>query len=70
MNTIIERFNKIKFNINEKIKTDSINIIAVSKTFNLEQIMPLIEYGHIHFGENKVQEADVKWREIKKKGKI
>lgn len=69
MNTIIERFNKIKFNINEKIKTDSINIIAVSKTFNLEQIMPLVEYGHIHFGENKVQEADVKWREIKKKRK-
>ena len=42
-------------------------IIAVSKTFNMEEILPLIEHGHIDFGENKVQEAINKWTEIKKK---
>ena len=41
------------------------NIIAVSKTFHLNQILPLIEYGHTNFGENKVQEAIEKWTEIK-----
>ena len=42
-------------------------IIAVSKTFTMDNILPLIEYGHQHFGENKVQEAYAKWGEIKKK---
>jgi pyridoxal phosphate enzyme (YggS family) len=42
-------------------------IIAVSKTFQLERIIPLIEYGHLDYGENKVQEALDKWSEIKKK---
>ena len=42
-------------------------IIAVSKTFNLDKILPLIEYGHLNFGENKVQEALNKWSEIKDK---
>ena len=42
-------------------------IIAVSKTFQLEQIIPLIEYGHLDYGENKVQEALDKWSDIKKK---
>ena len=42
-------------------------IIAVSKTFQLEQIIPLIEHGHLDYGENKVQEALDKWSEIKKK---
>jgi len=41
------------------------NIIAVSKTFALDNILPLIEYGHKHFGENKVQEAINKWSNIK-----
>ncbi len=41
-------------------------IIAVSKTFKLEQINPLIEYGHLDFGENKVQEAIEKWSDVKK----
>lgn len=40
-------------------------IIAVSKTFSLESISPLIDYGHIHFGENKVQEATQKWLNLK-----
>ena len=42
------------------------NIIAVSKTFSIEHILPIIEYGHVHFGENKVQEALEKWSETKK----
>ena len=40
-------------------------IIAVSKTFKIEKILPLIEYGHINFGENKVQEAIDKWTDVK-----
>ena len=40
-------------------------IIAVSKTFGMSEILPLIENGHIHFGENKVQEAIDKWSDIK-----
>ena len=67
MDIIVERFNKIKSNIAKKNKTDSVKIVAVSKTFSLDHIMPLIEYGHVHYGENKVQEADFKWSQIKKK---
>jgi pyridoxal phosphate enzyme (YggS family) len=51
----------------EEINLDNYpNIIAVSKTFNIDKILPLIEHGHINFGENKVQEAVEKWTEIKK----
>ena len=50
-----------QLNINSKPK-----IIAVSKTFKIDKISPLIEYGHADFGENKVQEAIEKWTEIKK----
>ncbi len=42
-------------------------IIAVSKTFGIDKILPLIEHGHLDFGENKVQEAVDKWTEIKEK---
>ena len=49
-----------KFNIKNNPK-----IIAVSKTFKIEEILPLIEHGHLDF-ENKVQEAVEKWTEIKK----
>jgi len=62
MNIIIERLNKIKSNIQNK----KAEVVAVSKTFPIENIKPLIEIGHIHFGENKVQEADSKWSNIKK----
>ncbi|MDC6483134.1 YggS family pyridoxal phosphate-dependent enzyme [Candidatus Pelagibacter sp.] len=55
---------KSKFGI-----TNNLNIIAVSKTFPISQINPLIENGHIHFGENKVQEAIDKWSVIKKSNK-
>ena len=60
--------------INKKIKntkeknlnlTKKPTLIAVSKTFNIEDINPLVEFGHIHFGENRVQEALDKWTNIK-----
>ena len=66
MSIIIERLNKIKSNISKVKDLKQINIIAVSKTFSLDHIMPLIKNGHIHYGENKVQEADAKWSLIKK----
>jgi len=62
MSTIIDRFNKIKSNINEENSNKRINVIAVSKTFTLEYIRPLIDIGHVHFGENKVQETEGKWK--------
>jgi len=49
-------------NFDQKSKT---KIIAVSKTFSLDKIMPLIDYGHLDYGENKVQEAVIKWSQIK-----
>ena len=66
MSKIIESLNKIKSDISEFNKKKLIEIVAVSKTFPISHIKPLIEHGHIHFGENKVQEADVKWKEIRK----
>ena len=62
---IIESFNKIKSNINKLKPTKPVNIVAISKTFPLEYIKPLIDYGHKHFGENKVQEAQLKWKSFK-----
>ena len=69
MSTLIERFNKIKSNIDLANTPQKVNIIAVSKTFPLEHINPLLEHGHQHFGENKVQEAIVKWSKIKEENK-
>ena len=66
MNNTIERFEKIKSNIKSLNYSHKLNIVAVSKTFNLEHIMPLVNYGHLHFGENKVQEASAKWTVLKK----
>ena len=66
MNIIIERFKKIQLNISKVDNSNSPKIVAVSKTFSLDHIMPLIEHGHHHFGENKVQEAEAKWNSIKK----
>ena len=63
-NEIEEKINELNFsNYNPEI-------IAVSKTFNIEQIQPLLQYGHSHYGENKVQEATEKWTEVKKKNKL
>ena len=70
MSNIVESFNKIKSNIENLKPTKQVNIVAVSKTFSLEHIKPLIDYGHNHFGENKVQEAKSKWQELKRKTKI
>ena len=66
MNTIVDRFEKIKSKINSLKPNKQVNIIAVSKTFTYNYIKPLIDHGHLHFGENKVQEASVKWSEHKK----
>ena len=66
MSIIVDRFKKIKSNINSLDNSKTINIVAISKTFSIEHIKPLLNIGHDHFGENKVQEAISKWREIKK----
>jgi pyridoxal phosphate enzyme (YggS family) len=66
MNTIVDRFEKIKSKITSLKPIKPVNIIAVSKTFDLNYIMPLINHGHLHFGENKVQEATSKWTGLKK----
>ena len=58
----------IKEEINLK-NQNKVKIIAVSKTFNEEKILPLIKYGHKDFGENKVQEAIVKWTSLKEKNR-
>ena len=66
MITIVDRFEKIKSKIISLKPDKSVKIIAVSKTFTLEHIKPLIDHGHEHFGENKVQEAVAKWSDQKK----
>lgn len=66
MNTIVDRFEKIKLKILSLKADKPVKIIAVSKTFNLDYIKPLIDHGHLHFGENKVQEALTKWSDQKK----
>ena len=66
MSIIVDRFKKIKSNINSLDNSKTINIVAISKTFSIEHIKPLLNIGHDHFGENKVQEAISKWKEIKK----
>ena len=71
MHNCVTNLINIKNNIEVNLKNLNINnktkIIAVSKTFKIDKILPLIDYGHIDFGENKVQEAVEKWTEIKEK---
>ncbi len=67
MHYSINNLSLIKKEIN-KIN-QNVNIIAVSKTFKIDKIQPLLETGHCHFGENKVQEADEKWNNLKSKYK-
>jgi len=69
MHDAIERLNSVKNEINEiidkkQLKT-SPEIIAVTKTFSLDKITPLLKSGHVHFGENKIQEAEAKWSNIR-----
>ena len=66
MNTIIDSFEKIKLKIASLKPAKPVNIIAVSKTFTLDYIKPLVNHGHLDFGENKVQEATAKWLGLKK----
>ena len=72
MHNVVERLMAIQSEIKELlIKNNSqnkdLNIIIVCKTFSMDKIFPLIDVGHVHFGENKVQEAESKWKEVKKK---
>ena len=66
-NIVINNYRSIEQDIkNHKSEGNSCNVIAVSKTFSIEKILPLIQDGHVHFGENKVQEALLKWTDTKK----
>ena len=72
MHTTVKNLINLETNIKSKINNLNYTeynpkIIAVSKTFKIDHIKPLIEYGHKHFGENKVQEAIEKWSEVKLK---
>ena len=69
MHTSILNINSIKNEIEKVDNFSKTKIIAISKTFPIEDILPLIEYGHLHFGENKVQEAVEKWSKVKEKNK-
>ena len=70
MHKIVDNLTLIQNEIQTKIEKNKFqkykpNIIAVSKTFPMNDIIPLINHGHLHFGENKVQEAIEKWSSIK-----
>ena len=69
MHTNVRRLNLVKNNVKEifdkkQLKTIP-QIIAVTKTFPLKEIIPLLESGHVHFGENKIQEAEGKWLNVR-----
>ena len=66
MNTIVDSLEKIKLKISSLKPVKPVNIIAVSKTFTSDYIKPLVDHGHLDFGENKVQEATTKWLVLKK----
>ena len=74
MHPTVSNLTIIEKQINNKISKEAniekkINIVAVSKTFKMVDIKPLIDFGHIHYGENKVQEAVEKWSQIKTNNK-
>ena len=73
MHKSVEKLNLIKANVKEIVKRKQLKtvpkIIAISKTFSVNHIIPLLDSGHIHFGENKIQEAESKWHDIKNKYK-
>jgi len=73
MHTSLKKLDLVKNKVNEiitqkQLKTNP-KIIVVTKTFSLEKIAPLIDNGHIHFGENKIQEAEEKWVDIKNRSR-
>jgi len=69
MHSVVEQLNFIKHKVNNIVSEKQLKthpkIIVVSKTFSLSKVKPLLEIGHIHYGENKVQEAESKWSMIK-----
>ena len=73
MHSALKQLNLIKNKVNDIINKKQLktipNIIVVTKTFSLDKIKLLIENGHIHYGENKIQEAEIKWSEIKLQNK-
>ena len=73
MHTSIEQLNLIKHKVNDIVNKKQLKInpkiIVVTKTFSLNKVIPLLENGHTHFGENKVQEAEDKWTETKNRFK-
>ena len=70
MHQTVKNLINIQSNVKQKLQKNNFinqpNIIAVSKTFKLDHIIHLINYGHTHYGENKVQEAVEKWEKVKK----
>ena len=73
MHTTLEKLNRVKNKVNEiinkkQLKTDP-KIIVVTKTFPLNKIIPLLQNGHIHYAENKIQEAENKWINTKNRYK-
>ncbi len=70
MHTVSQKLLVIKNKVNEIIKEKQLKtdpkIIVITKTFPLEKFHSILEEGHVHFGENKIQEAELKWSEIKK----
>ena len=73
MHTTLEKLNRVKNKVNEIVNEKQLKtypkIIVVTKTFPLNKIMPLLENGHIHYAENKIQEAENKWLDIKNRYK-
>ena len=73
MHTDVQRLNTVKNHVKDILNRKQLKIvpqiIAVTKTFPIKKIIPLIEIGHLHFGENKIQEAESKWIEMKNKYK-
>ena len=65
MHTTLEKLSRVKNKVNEIISKKQLKtkpkIVVVTKTFPLNKILPLLENGHIHYGENKIQEAENKW---------
>jgi len=73
MHTTLEKLTRVKNKVNEiinkkQLKTDP-KIVVVTKTFSMDKIMPLLDNGHMHYGENKIQEAENKWVDIKNRYK-
>ena len=73
MQASVEKLNLVKKKINDIVNRKQLKtipqIVVITKTFSLNEITPLLEIGHLHFGENKIQEAESKWVDIKNKYK-